>query len=47
MAHQLEFEKLLTYDVGDPGITLQANLKLKDLSLDLQVKVVTGPSCCQ
>jgi hypothetical protein len=46
MAHQLEFEKLLTYDVGDPGITLQATLKLKDQSLDLQVKVDTGASCC-
>jgi len=46
MAHQLEFEKLLTYDVGDPGITLQASLKLKEQTLDLKVKVDTGASCC-
>jgi hypothetical protein len=46
MAHQLEFEKLLTYDVGDPGITLQASLKLKEQTLDVQVKVDTGASCC-
>ena len=29
------FEKLLTYDVGVPGITLQACLKLKEQTLDL------------
>ena len=46
MAHQLEFEKLLTYDVSDPRITLQASLKLKEQILDLQVKVDTGASCC-
>ncbi len=46
MAHQLEFEKLLSYDVGEPGITLQATLKLKDKSLDVQIKVDTGASCC-
>ena len=46
MAHQLEFEKLLSYDVGEPGITLQATLKLKEQTLDLQVKVDTGASCC-
>jgi len=46
MTHQLEFEKLLTYDVGEPGITLQASLKLKEQTLDLQVKVDTGASCC-
>ena len=46
MAHQLEFEKLLSYDVREPGITLQATLKLKDKSLDVQIKVDTGASCC-
>ncbi len=46
MTHQLEFEKLLSYDVGEPGITLQATLKLKDKSLDVQIKVDTGASCC-
>jgi len=46
MAYQLEFEKLLSYDVGEPGITLQATLKLKEQSLDVPVKVDTGASCC-
>lgn len=46
MAYQLEFEKLLSYDVGEPGITLQATLKLKGQTLDLAVKVDSGASCC-
>ena len=46
MAYQLEFEKLLSYDVGEPGITLQNTLKLKERTLDLPVKVDTGASCC-
>ena len=46
MAYQLEFEKLLSYDIGEPGITLQATLKLKERTLDLPVKVDTGASCC-
>ena len=29
MTYPLEFEKLLSYDVGAPGITLLAGLKLK------------------
>lgn len=46
MAYALEFEKLLSYDVGAPGITLQAGLKLKGQSLEVPVKVDTGASCC-
>jgi len=46
MAYQLEFEKLLSYDVGEPGITVQATLKLKERTLDRPVKVDTGASCC-
>ncbi len=46
MAYQLEFEKLLSYDVSEPGITLHASLKLKEQSLDVPVKVDTGASCC-
>ena len=41
MAYQLEFERLISYDVGQPGITLQANLTLKDKNLNLVVKVDT------
>ncbi|MEK6303347.1 MAG: aspartyl protease family protein [Acidobacteriota bacterium] len=42
----MEFEKLLSYDVGEPGITLEATLKLKEQTFDLPVKVDTGASCC-
>jgi hypothetical protein len=46
MAYQLEFERLLSYDVGEPGITLQASIKLKEQTLDVTVKVDTGASYC-
>jgi hypothetical protein len=46
MAYQLVFEKLLTYDVGEPGISLPASLKLKAQSTDAMVKIDTGASCC-
>jgi len=46
MAYQLEFERLFSYDAGQPGITLQANLTLNEKSLDIAVKVDTGASCC-
>lgn len=46
MAYQLEFERLFSYDAGQPGITLRANLKIKEKSLDISVKVDTGASCC-
>ena len=42
MVYQLEFEKLLSYDVGEPGIGLHASLKLKGHSLDVPVRVDTG-----
>jgi len=46
MAHQLEFERVVNYDPGQPGITLPAQLKLKEQTIDVQVKVDTGASCC-
>lgn len=46
MVHQLEFEKLVAYDIGEPGITIQARLKLKEPNLNVSVKVDTGASCC-
>ena|SRR5882724_1041328 len=46
MTYQLEFEKLLSYDIGEPGITIHASLKLKDQSLDVAAKVDTGAGCC-
>lgn len=46
MAHQLEFERVIDYDPGQPGITLPAQLKLKEQTINVQVKVDTGTSCC-
>ena len=46
MAHQLEFERVVNYDPGQPGITLHAQLKLKGQSIDVEVKIDTGASCC-
>jgi hypothetical protein len=46
LAYQLEFEKLYSYDVGAPGITLEVNLALKDQILTIPAKVDTGASCC-
>ena len=46
MAYQLEFERLFSYDVGQPGITLQASIKLNEQSIDVAVKIDTGASCC-
>jgi hypothetical protein len=46
MAYRLDFEKELHYDVGEPGITLEATLTLGQQSLELSVKVDTGASCC-
>ena len=46
MPYQLEFERKLDYDVGQPGITLHAKLKVKQQSFDIPVKVDTGASCC-
>lgn len=36
MAHQLEFERVVNYDPGQPGITLPAQLKLKEQSIDVE-----------
>ena len=46
MAYQLDFEKLLSYDVGEPGISLLATFKLKEQRVTLTAKVDTGASCC-
>ena len=46
MAYQLNFEKLLSYDAGEPGISLLTTIKLKEQSATLTAKVDTGASCC-
>jgi hypothetical protein len=46
MAYQLEFEKLLSYDDAESGITLPASLKTNGQSLNIPAKLDTGASCC-
>jgi hypothetical protein len=46
MAYQLDFEKLLAYDVGEPGISLETTLRLREESVTLTAKIDTGASCC-
>ena len=46
MAHRLVFEKLLSYDIGEPGISLQATLNLKEQSVGVTARLDTGASCC-
>lgn len=39
MAHRLVFEKLLSYDIGEPGISLQATLNLKEQSVGVTARL--------
>jgi len=42
MAHQLEFERVVNYDHGQPGITLHAQLKLKEQAVGLDCRAGLG-----
>ncbi|HLF85307.1 MAG TPA: hypothetical protein VI837_14120 [Blastocatellia bacterium] len=46
MAHQLSFERLIRYDPGDVGVTVDVSLKLFDRSVSCAAKVDTGSSYC-
>lgn len=46
MAHQLNFEKLLNYNVGDVGITLDVALTLNEQTVTVKTKIDTGSSYC-
>lgn len=46
MAHQLSFERLIQYDPGQAGITVDVALKLFDKSITFPAKVDTGASYC-
>ena len=46
MEHQLNFEKLLAYDAGESGITINTTLKLSDKSVSFSAKIDTGSSFC-
>lgn len=46
MADQLSFERLLRYDPGEAGITVDVTLKLVEGSTSFVAKVDTGASYC-
>lgn len=46
MSYQLSFAHLLTYDAGEPGITLDVVLKLSGASVSCEAKIDTGSFWC-
>ena len=46
MAHQLDFEKLEAYEVGDEGIFLDVVIKFVDVSVSFRAKIDTGATYC-
>ena len=42
MLYQMNFDRLLTYDAGAPGISLEVTLKLTDVSVIIPAKLDTG-----
>ncbi len=46
MIHNLSFEKLVEYDVGKSGISLDVNLKLVGKSVAVETKIDTGSTNC-
>ena len=46
MKHSLEFEKLVNYDAGIDGISLNVELRLGDVSTDFEAKIDTGSTFC-
>ena len=46
MAHQIDFEKLIRYDIGKSGISLEVELRLDGDAIKVEAKVDTGSSFC-
>lgn len=46
MEHRLDFEKLIRYDVGESGITVNTTLKFSDKIVSFPAKIDTGSSFC-
>ncbi len=42
MAYQLNFEKLVSFDDTDDGITLEAEIKYSDVSVRIDARIDTG-----
>lgn len=46
MAHNLTFEKLINYDSGKSGITINVELRLDDNAEIIEAKIDTGSTYC-
>lgn len=46
MMHDFSFDKLVRYDSGRPGISLEVELRLGELKLIVEAKIDTGSSNC-
>jgi voltage-gated potassium channel Kch len=46
MAHELSFERLIQYDPGQPGITIDAEIRLLEKRVTIAARVDTGASYC-
>lgn len=46
MKHSLSFEKLVEYDIGKSGISLDVNMKLVGKSVTVSTKIDTGATNC-
>ena len=46
MAFELSFERLVRYDPGEPGITVETTLRFLNASVSLPAKVDTGSTYC-
>jgi hypothetical protein len=44
--HRLDFEKLIRYDAGESGITVNTTLKFSDKSVSFPAKIDTGSAFC-
>lgn len=46
MIYKLEFEKIINYDAGINGISLNVELRLRDNSTNFEAKIDTGSTFC-
>ncbi len=46
MTHHLSFEKLVEYDAGSPGISIDVELAIGELNISVNAKVDTGSERC-
>ena len=46
MPYRVDFEALLTYEIGEPGIGVPAVLKSSGKTVVVSAKIDTGAACC-